>query len=83
MQSGDFMDLLAWAMIIIGAIIIISGIASMLMGSDIEGVEQRRESKGVILLGPIPIVWGYGKKVWIIAAVVVFALFLIVFVGFP
>ncbi|MHA1965353.1 MAG: TIGR00304 family membrane protein [Candidatus Thorarchaeota archaeon] len=83
MQSGNFMDLLAWALIIIGAIIIISGIASMLMGSDIEGVGQRRESKGVILLGPIPIVWGYGKKVWIIAAVVAFALFLIVFIGFP
>lgn len=83
MQSVEFMDLLAWMLIIGGVIIIISGIASMLMGSDFGGAEQRRESKGIILLGPIPIVWGYGKKVWIIAAIVALALFLIVFIGFP
>jgi uncharacterized membrane protein len=70
-------------LVIIGAIIIISGITSMLMDSDIERVEQRRESKGIILLGPLPIVWGYGKKAWIIAAIVAFILFLIVFIGFP
>lgn len=83
MQTGAFLDLVAWALIIVGVFIIISGIASMLMGSDVEGMEQRRESKGIILLGPIPIVWGYGKKVWIIAAIVAITLFLIVFVGFP
>jgi uncharacterized membrane protein len=79
MQTGGFIDLLAWALIIIGSIIIISGIASMVMRSDNGSVEQRRESKGVILLGPIPIVWGYGKKTWIIAAFVAITLFLIVF----
>jgi uncharacterized membrane protein len=83
MQSVNFMDLLACMLVIIGAIIIISGITSMLMDSDIERVEQRRESKGIILLGPLPIVWGYGKKAWIIAAIVAFILFLIVFIGFP
>ena len=83
MQAVEFMDLLAWALIIVGAIIIISGIASMVMGSDFGGTEQRRESKGIILLGPIPIVWGYGKRVWIVAAFVALALFLIVFIGFP
>ena len=71
MQTGAFLDLVAWALIIVGVFIIISGIASMLMGSDVEG------------MGPIPIVWGYGKKVWIIAAIVAITLFLIVFVGFP
>lgn len=83
MQSVEFMDLFAWALIIVGAIIIISGIASMLMGSDFGGAEQRRESKGIILLGPIPIIWGYGKRVWIVAAIVALALFLIVVIGFP
>jgi len=79
MQVTEFIDLVAWVLIILGCLIIISGIASMMMRSDIEGVEQRRESKGVILLGPIPIVWGYGKRGWIIAAVVAISLFLIVF----
>ena len=83
MQTGDFLDLLAWALIIVGVIIIISGIASMLIGSDIDVGEQRSGSKGIILFGPIPIVWGYGKKAWIIAAIVALALFLFVFIGFP
>jgi uncharacterized membrane protein len=83
MQAVEFMDLFAWALIIVGTIIIISGIASMAMGSDFGRAEQRRESKGIILLGPIPIVWGYGKKVWIVAAIVALALFLIVFIEFP
>jgi uncharacterized membrane protein len=79
MQVVDFIDLVAWVLIILGCIIIISGIASMVMRSNIEGVEHRRESKGFILLGPIPIVWGFGKRGWIIAAVVAITLFLIVF----
>ena len=83
MQSVDPIDLLAWALIIIGGVIILSGITSMLRGSDINEVEKRRESKGIILLGPIPIVWGYGKKVWVLAAIVAITLFLIVFIGFP
>ncbi len=54
------------------------------MGSDFGGAEQRRESKGIILFGPIPIVWGYGKRVWIIAAIIALMLLLIVFrIGFP
>ena len=79
MQAVDFTDLVAWILIIIGSVIIISGVASMLLRSDIDGVEQRRESKGVILLGPIPIVWGYGRRGWIVAAIVAITLFLIVF----
>ncbi|MFX1560988.1 MAG: DUF131 domain-containing protein [Promethearchaeota archaeon] len=80
MQSPDFTDLVAWFLIILGCVIIISGIASILLRSDVEGMEQRRESKGVILLGPIPIVWGYGKKGWIVAAIVAITLFLIILV---
>jgi uncharacterized protein (TIGR00304 family) len=79
LQTGDFIDLLAWTLIILGSIIIISGIASMFMRSDYQSIEERRESKGVILLGPIPIVWGYGKRTWVIAAFVAITLFLIVF----
>jgi len=83
MQSSDFMDLLAWALVILGSILILTGIASMLMRSNIEGVEQKRESKGIILLGPIPIVWGYGKKTWILVAFVAVILFLIMLSWLP
>jgi uncharacterized protein (TIGR00304 family) len=83
MQSSNLIDLLAWALIILGSILILSGIASMLMRSNIEGVEQKRESKGIILLGPIPIVWGYGKKTWILVAFVAVVLFLIMLSWIP
>jgi uncharacterized membrane protein len=83
MQIVDPIDMLAWALIIVGAVIIISGMASMLMGSGFDPGEQRRESKGIILLGPIPIVWGYGKRIWIIAAIIAVTLFLIGFTLFP
>jgi uncharacterized membrane protein len=33
-----------------------------------EGV--RSESKGMILIGPIPIVWGFGRKGWLIAGAI-------------
>jgi len=71
------MDIVAWALIIIGVILIISGIASLVMRSGFEGVETKRESKGIILIGPIPIVWGYGKQVWVIAALIAILLFVI------
>jgi uncharacterized protein (TIGR00304 family) len=76
MQSG-FLEFLAWAIIILGVILIISGIASMLMRSGTEGIEKHTESRGIILLGPIPIVWGYGKQAWVFAAIVALVLFLI------
>lgn len=82
MQSADFMNLLAWALIILGGIIILSGLASMLLHSDDEGVDHRTESKGIILLGPIPIVWGYGKKTWIVAAIVAITLTIIIIIWF-
>nr|KXH72249.1 MAG: hypothetical protein AM325_01885 [Candidatus Thorarchaeota archaeon SMTZ1-45] len=83
MQIGNPVNLLAWALIIIGALIIISGIASMLMRTDFEMGEQRRESKGIILIGPIPIVWGYGRRIWIIAAIIAITIFLLAFFWFP
>jgi uncharacterized membrane protein len=83
MQTGDFTDLLGWTLIIIGSVIIISGIASILMRWNLEPTGQRTESRGIILLGPIPIVWGYGKKIWIIAAVIAAAIFLIAILWRP
>ena len=77
MQALNFLDLLAWALIILGAIIIISGLASMLLRTSGDYGESKRESKGIILIGPIPIVWGYGKQTWVAVAIIAIVLFLI------
>jgi uncharacterized membrane protein len=52
------------------------------MQESVEGdSETRNQSKGVIFLGPIPIVWGYGRTGWMIAGVIgiIIALIWIVF----
>lgn len=50
--------------------------------SDSDDTETRTQSKGIIFLGPIPIVWGYGKKGWMIAGAIGIILVLVWIVFF-
>ena len=59
---------LGWILLIIGVILVLMAAISGLAGA--VGDETQTRSKGVILLGPIPIVWGYGRKGWMIAGVI-------------
>ncbi|MGY5879590.1 MAG: DUF131 domain-containing protein [Candidatus Thorarchaeota archaeon] len=59
---------LGWMLLIIGVILVFVAVISAFYES--EGHETQTKSKGIILLGPIPIVWGYGRKGWIIAGAV-------------
>ncbi len=69
----------------IGFILIIVGIAIMIIGALWGAMKQNESeinghSKGIILIGPIPIVWGFGNKtkiLWLIL-LVVFSLILII-----
>ncbi|TFG32924.1 DUF131 domain-containing protein [Candidatus Thorarchaeota archaeon] len=58
---------LGWIFLIIGILLVCISAMSAFRNS--EGNETHTQSKGIILLGPIPIVWGYGKKGWMIAGV--------------
>lgn len=69
--------------LVIGIIMIIVGIVNALITSWSTEEAQERESKGVIFLGPIPIVWGFGKKGWAVAGTIGVVLILIwVFIQF-
>ena len=59
---------LGWILLIIGVILVIVAVISAY--SEMDGNETRIQSKGIIFLGPIPIVWGYGKKGWMIAGAI-------------
>jgi len=59
---------LGWILLIIGIILVVVAVISAI--SETDGQESHTQSKGVILLGPIPIVWGYGRKGWIIAGAI-------------
>jgi uncharacterized membrane protein len=65
-------------MIVFGILAIAIGILTHFASSFRNGDESPKvESKGVILIGPIPIVWGYGARGWLIAGIVAVALYLI------
>ncbi|TFH07657.1 MAG: DUF131 domain-containing protein [Candidatus Thorarchaeota archaeon] len=59
---------LGWILLIIGITLVIAAVISA--KREAEGNETRTQSKGVILLGVIPIVWGYGKKGWMITGAI-------------
>ncbi len=84
MQSDMLLDYIGWFLIIGGIILVFLGIIFSFRSTDDETVRTKTESKGIILLGPIPIVWGFGKKNWLIAVIGVVAilLFFVFFVLF-
>ena len=78
MQTLELIQFIGWLLLIGGFSLVVIALASSLLkrNSDLEG---STESKGVILIGPIPIVWGYGTKGWIIAGAIGLILLLVWF----
>ncbi len=77
MQTVTLLQYLGWILLFIGILLVCISAISALKDSTSEDNETRIESKGIILLGPIPIVWGYGKRGWMIAGAIGIILFLI------
>ncbi|MGY5862288.1 MAG: DUF131 domain-containing protein [Candidatus Thorarchaeota archaeon] len=70
MQTSDLFGIIGISLVVIGVLAILLGFVLMMRQSDQENTEVQSRSKGIILLGPIPIVWGYGKKGWAVAIIV-------------
>lgn len=73
---------------LLGVIIAVVGIVLIAIGALLvsrdtpDESKARTESKGVIFIGPIPIVWGLGRRGWMVAGligIVLFLLWLVVF----
>jgi uncharacterized membrane protein len=79
-QVFHTLQLLGFVILGLGIILILAGCFAMQRESPHE--EARRESKGVILIGPIPIVWGFGRRGWFLAGAIGVILILIWIVGF-
>jgi uncharacterized membrane protein len=79
-QVFNALQLLGFLILGIGILLILAGCLAMLRESPPE--EARRESKGVILIGPIPIVWGFGRRGWFLAGAIGVILLLIWMIGF-
>ena len=81
MQIDSLFGIIGLSLVILGILAILLGVILTMRESDHGNKEVHRESKGIILLGPIPIVWGYGKKGWA-AAIIVGTMFVIVWLLF-
>lgn len=69
LQTSDLFGIIGLSLIVLGILAIFLGVVLLMRQSDQGNTEVQRESKGIILLGPIPIVWGYGKKGWAVAII--------------
>ncbi len=79
MQIDSLFGIIGLSLIILGILTILLGMILIMRESDQGNTEVHRESKGIILLGPIPIVWGYGKKGYAVAIIVGMILVLVWF----
>ncbi|MBN2230582.1 MAG: DUF131 domain-containing protein [Candidatus Thorarchaeota archaeon] len=68
MQLIEIVNALGWLLLISGILLVLFSILNMSQSKETSQIKS--ESKGVIFLGPIPIVWGYGKKGWMIAGII-------------
>ncbi|MHA1862691.1 MAG: TIGR00304 family membrane protein [Candidatus Thorarchaeota archaeon] len=68
---------LGWILLFAGIILVCLSVISASKKSDSEDYETGTQSKGVIFLGPIPIVWGYGRRGWMTAGAIGIILLLV------
>jgi uncharacterized protein (TIGR00304 family) len=76
MQSTLLLNL-GWILLFVGILLVCVYAFSGMQESFSSDTESKTQSKGVILLGPIPIVWGYGKRGWMIAGILAIVLLLV------
>jgi uncharacterized protein (TIGR00304 family) len=84
MMQLTFSESLGWFLIIGGILFISLAIILSIRSGEDSPSKTKTESKGIIFLGPIPIVWGFGKGTRIISVIGLMAilLFIIFFVIF-
>ncbi len=74
LQVVSQFPLLPLIIIFLGITLVVAGLV-MMATERTRGPEVRRESKGIVLIGPLPIVWGYGGRVQRIAIIIAFLVF--------
>ena len=68
--------MLALVIIALGIVLVVAGLIVMATERT-EYSEMRPQSKGIVLIGPLPIVWGFGGKAQRIALIIAFLVFVI------
>ncbi len=76
LQQPDLFQLLGIVIAVVGVVVVAIGVLLVSRDTPDES-KPRTESKGVIFIGPIPIVWGLGRKGWMVAGLIGIVLFLL------
>ncbi|MHA2425631.1 MAG: TIGR00304 family membrane protein [Candidatus Thorarchaeota archaeon] len=76
-QVIPWLEMIAFGIIGAGIILVILGIWLMSRSTGRTSSEVKRESKGIVFIGPIPLVWGYSRRtqgiLFIIAMIILIA----------
>ena len=72
-----FSQSLGWFLVIGGVLLIFLAIILTIRQQEGRPTEVKSESKGIIFIGPIPIVWGFGRGTRMISAIGFIAILLI------
>ena len=77
-QAIEQLQILGLLVVVVGIILIAAGIMLSIRATS-EDQQVQHESKGVVFLGPIPIVWGFGRRGWYVAGAIAIILLLLYF----
>ncbi|NWF95269.1 MAG: DUF131 domain-containing protein [Candidatus Thorarchaeota archaeon] len=69
MQTGTMLTLIGVALILIGVALILAGLMIESRSSHDRTGDSQTSSRGVVLIGPIPIIWGFGPRGKVIAVI--------------
>ena len=75
-QLQTQMITIAVAMVIIGFILVALGMIQKFKDNEETDESNQRTSKGIVFIGPIPIVWGFSRRTQIILFIVAISLVL-------
>ena len=76
LQAIEQLQLLGLLVIVAGIILIVAGMM-LSTRSTSEDQQVQHESKGVVFIGPIPLVWGFGRRGWYVAGAIAVILLLL------
>ena len=80
MQIGSYVQVIGILILVLGLFLIIFGIFVSSKGEGLKGIES--DSRGVILIGPIPIVFGTSRRMQILFCITGIVLTLIILILF-
>jgi len=70
LQTEALLSFIGFILIFVGAMLLVIGMTRRMAQSSGDGEQDREhKSRGVVLIGPIPIVWGFGNRGRLIMAV--------------